>query len=100
MFRSLTIAVLNDCFLYRRNTQWTDPQEKTIPLRTFQAHVASNLVSAKKKRNKGRPSAELKLTPLPSKSKCNQHHVRHKIGWNRSHAKLERKKRALTAMPQ
>ena len=54
----------------------------------------------KKKRNKGRPPAELKLTPLPSKSKCNQHHVRHKIGWNRSHAKLERKKRALTAMPQ
>ena len=63
---SLTIAVVNAWFLYRRNTQWIDPQEKTKPLRTFQANVASNLVSAKR-RTRGRPSTESKLTRLSSK---------------------------------
>ena len=44
---SFTIAVVNAWFLYRRNTQWIDPQEKTMLLHTFQANVASSLVSAK-----------------------------------------------------
>ena len=61
-------AMENAWFLYRRNTQRIDPQEKVIPLRTFQANFASSLVSAKKtKRIIGRLCAESKLTPLASK---------------------------------
>ena len=41
------IAVVNAWFLYHRNIQWIDPQEETMPLRTFQANVTSCLVSAK-----------------------------------------------------
>ena len=44
---SLMIAVVNAWFLYHRNIQWIDPQEETMPLRTFQANVTSCLVSAK-----------------------------------------------------
>ena len=58
--------MVNAWFLYRRNTKWIDPQEKTMALVTFQANVASSLVSSEK-RFRGRPSVESKLTVLQSK---------------------------------
>ena len=58
--------MVNAWFLYRRNTKWIDPQEKTMALVTFQANVASSLVSSEK-RFRGRPSVESKLTVLQPK---------------------------------
>ena len=63
---SLTIIVVNVWFLYRKNIQWIDPQEKAMPLHTFQANVPSSLVNVKKQ-TRVRSSSESKLTPLPSK---------------------------------
>ena len=62
----LASSVVNAWFLYGRNTQWIDPQEKTIPLRAFQADFASSLVSIKK-RTRVWSSAEFRLIPLQSK---------------------------------
>ena len=62
-FHTLTIALVNSWFLYRRNTKVLNPTSKTMPMHKFQIMVAKGLVSTNK-RLRGRPSLEHMLTPI------------------------------------
>ena len=62
-YHTLTIALANAWFLYKRNCKILD-NEKALPLRKFQAYVASALCAAKKL-PRGRPS----LGSVPKKRK-------------------------------
>ena len=52
-----TIALVNAWFPYRRNLKLIQPNAKHMPLKQFQAEVASNLIQAEK-RKIGRPSLD------------------------------------------
>ena len=60
-----TIALVNAWFLYRRNLKLIQPNAKHMPLKKFQAEVASSLIQAEK-RKIGRPSLD-QLIVLPPK---------------------------------
>ena len=61
-----TIALVNAWFLYRRNLKLVKPNAKHMPLKKFQAEVASSLIQTQK-RKVGRPSLDDTLTPPPTK---------------------------------
>ena len=60
-----TIALVNAWFLYRRNLKLIQPNAKHMPLKKFQAKVASSLIQAEKCKI-GRPSLD-QLIVLPPK---------------------------------
>ena len=57
------MVIFNAWFLYRRNRKWLNPKAKLVPLRGFQASVASSLIEAHK-RKRERRSFESSLTPV------------------------------------
>lgn len=61
-----TIALVNAWFLYRRNLKLIQPNAKHMPLKKFQAEVASSLIQAEK-RKIGRPSLDQLIVPPPKK---------------------------------
>ena len=63
--RTTTIALVNAWFLYCRNLKLIQPNAKHMPLKKFQAEVASSLIQAEK-RKIGRPSLD-QLIVLPPK---------------------------------
>ena len=60
---TLVIAVVNACFLYRRNEKLLNPEKKTMPLRTFQSFVADGLITANV-RVREKPSLESLSLPI------------------------------------
>ncbi|KAJ8382435.1 hypothetical protein SKAU_G00032130 [Synaphobranchus kaupii] len=68
-WHTVTVAVINGWILYRRDQKKLEPQNKTMPLRKFQASVATSLIRPGKGQVKcGRPlSSPEAETPPPRK---------------------------------